>query len=295
MTISPDLLKTVLRLPMDWLIVLLTIAVSVSRFGQGLDKPSKATSLNPGLVSKAVLAVIFFVPLLFVALILIFKPTLPITCALIIMACSPGANLSNRRISTFGGDVTYTNRIELIVALISIITTPVLLELIELLFGLNLNVKVSIIIEQVAITQFLPTILGVFLRKLIPQLINYAKVIMKVAGWVLIIIFVLLVIEHYQIFMTLRIQGYLAVIIGTMGAFFLGVMLAGKNPQRQISLAIETGLRNPGLAYLIASENFVEENANIILVPYTATVFVMILLCVYSLKLFQKMKGSING
>ncbi len=265
---------------MDWLTVLLAIAVAAIRFGQGIESEKNNTaSLKPWLVTKAVLAVTFLVPILFVVLILIFKPSLPITCALIIMACSPAANLSNKAIGALGGDITLTNRIELIVSLISIVTTPVLLEIMEIVLGLNLNVRLSIIIEQLAITQFLPTILGVLLRKWYPKYIHYAKFIIKGASWLLIIIFALLIIQHYQAFYRLRIQGYAAVIIATMSAFLLGVIFAGKNSKQQISLAIETGLRNPGLAYLIASENFIEENANVMMIPYTVTVLVTILLC----------------
>ena len=264
---------------MDWLTVLLAIAVAAIRFGQGIENEKDSTaSLKPWLVTKAVLAVTFLVPIIFLVLILIFKPALPIICALIIMACSPAANLSNQAIRALGGDVKLTNRIELIVSLLSIVTTPVLLEIIEIFLGLNLNVRFSIIIQQLVITQFIPTILGILLRKWHPKYTYYAKFIIKGASWLLIIVFLLLIIQHYQVFGRLGIQGYAAVIIATVSAFLLGIIVAGKNPKQQISLAIETGLRNPGLAYLIASENFIEENADIMMIPYTLTVLVTILL-----------------
>ena len=107
---------------MDWLTVLLAIAVAAIRFGQGIESEKDSpASVKSWLVTKAVLAVTFFVPIIFVVLILLLKPTLPIICALIIMACSPAANLSNQAIRALGGDVTLTNRIELIVSLISLI------------------------------------------------------------------------------------------------------------------------------------------------------------------------------
>ncbi len=272
---------------MDWLTVLLGIAVTAIKFGQGLESEEDSTaSLKPWLITKAVLAVTFLVPVIFLGLILIFKPTLAITCALIIMACSPAANLSNKAMRALGGDITLTNRIELIVSLISIVTTPVLLEIMEVILGLNLNVKASIIIGQLAVTQFIPTILGVLLRKWRPKYIHYAKFIIKVASRSLIIIFVLLIIQYHQAFSQLRIQGYTAVIIATISAFLLGIIVAGKNHKQQISLAIETGLRNPGLAYLIASENFIEENANVMMIPYAVTVLVTIFLCTWILKSF---------
>ncbi len=272
---------------MDWLTVLLAMAVAAIRFGQGIESEENNTvSLKPWLVTKAVLAVTFLVPIVFLVLILIFKPPLEATCALIIMACSPAANLSNKAMRALGGDITLTNRIELIVSLISIVTTPILLEIMEIILGLNLNMKFSIIIEQLAITQFIPTILGVLLRKWQLKTIHCAKFIIKGASWLLIIIFVLLIIQQYQAFYQPRVQGYAVVIIATISAFLLGTIFAGKNPKYQISFSIETGLRNPGLAYLIASENFIEENANVMMIPYTVTVLVTILLCTLILKLY---------
>jgi bile acid:Na+ symporter, BASS family len=274
---------------MNWLTALLAIAVCAIRFGQGLDNPShEKIPLKPWLVTKAVLAVILLAPLFFLTLILVFKPALPITCALIIMAGSPAANLSNRSIQAFGGDVAFMNRIELIVCLLSSVTTPILLELMELLLGINLNVRFSIIIGQLIATQFLPTIFGTLLRKHYPTLSHYAKFIMSGASWLLILIFALLIIQHFPSFSQPRIHGYIAVIIATLGAFLLGVILGGKNPKQQISLSIETALRNPGLAYLIASENFIEVNANIILIPYTVTVLVTIFLSVSLFKIIRK-------
>lgn len=276
---------------MDWLIVLLSIAVSAVRFGQGLEdeKKYRATALNPWLVTKTVLAVVLFVPILFVILILIFKPTLPITLVLIIMACSPAANLSNRAIYVLGGDVALTDRIELITALISVVTAPMLLKLIDFFLGINLNVRLSIIIGQIAVTQFIPTILGMLLRKRRPNYTHYAKFILSGASWLLLIILILLIIQYHQSFGQLRIQGYFAVIIATISAFLLGVVFAGKNPKQQVALAVETGLRNPGLVCLIASENFLEKNLNILMVPYTVTVLVTIVLCVFFLRLSQKL------
>ncbi len=274
---------------MDWLTVLLGIAVAAIRFGQGLESEGNNTaSLKPWLVTKAVLAVIFLVPIIFLVLIFVFKPTLAITCALIIMACSPAANLSNKALYALGGDISLTNRIELIVSLISIVTTPVLLEIIKIILGLNLNVKVSMIVAQLVISQFIPTILGELLRKWQPKTIYYAKFIIKGASTLLMLIFALLIIQHDQAFEQVRIVGYAAVAVATMSAFFLGALCAGKDLKQQISLAIETGLRNPGLAYLIASENFIAEKANVMMVPYTVTVLVTITLCALILKSYPR-------
>lgn len=272
---------------MNELIILLTFAVSAIKFGQGLETERKQT-LNPWLITRSVIAVIILVPILFSILILIFKPSISVTYALIIMACAPAANLSNQSISILGGDNALADRIELITALISIITTPVLLEFMELITGINLNLSVFLMIGQLALTQFLPMVFGIYIRKRFPKYIIYAKYILRCATFLLITIFILLIILYHQFFTQLRIQGYVIIIIATIAAFLLGIFFADKNPKKQISLAIETGLRNPGLVYLIASENFLEVNSNQFIIPYTVTVLVTIISCSCLLKLIHK-------
>lgn len=280
------------KLPKGWrimneLIILLTFAVSAIKFGQGLETERKQT-LNPWLITRSVIAVIILVPILFSILILIFKPPISVTYALIIMACAPAANLSNQSISILGGDNALADRIELITALISIITTPILLEFMELITGINLNLSVFLMIGQLALTQFLPMVLGIYIRKRFPKYIIYAKYILRCASFLLIIIFILLIILYHQFFTQLRIQGYVIIIIATIAAFLLGIFFADKSPKKQISLAVETGLRNPGLVYLIASENFLEVNSNQFIIPYTVTVLVTIISCSCLLKLIHK-------
>ncbi len=53
-------------------------------------------------------------------------------------------------------------------------------------------------------------------------------------------------------------------------------------------MAIESGLRNPGLAYLIASENFIAEKVTMAMVPYLATSISTIMVCTFLLKLIHK-------
>lgn len=270
---------------MEVLTIVLAFAVGAIRFGQALEPemihhPKRS---EMWLTFISTMTVIFLVPILFVLFILIFKPIIPIICALIIMGCSPTANLSNALIERLGGSPVITKQIEFIASLFCIVTTPLLLELAELILGINLNLNMLLIIQQLILSQALPTLLGHTCRK---WKINSAVIsanIIKISSAILAISFVILIIQHLSSFAEISIRGYLAVILATISAFVLGVMVSGHNLKTRISVAIETSLRNPGLAYLIATENF-HDRANVFIIPYTVTILLVIVFCIYVLK-----------
>lgn len=275
---------------MSLLIILLTLAVSFIKLGQGLDIDLKHLITHPNrwLVFRGVLAAVFLVPLLFLILLLIFQPPTAITLAIICLGVAPAADLSTRQVETLGGDVKLAESVLLISSLISIVTAPLLLKFFEMILGMHINVHFTHIIRQFAVAQFIPMILSVTLRYFFPKLLNIAKYIITGATLLLIFCFIIIIIQKHAAFNEFKINGYVAVIIVTVGAFILGILVAGKNPKSQIALAIESSARNPGLAFLIAAENFAAERVNLAIVPLLVTTASTIIICTLLLKLVQK-------
>lgn len=248
---------------MDWIIVSLTAAVSLIKLGQGFDidiKHPYVKQADRWLLIRSVLTVIFSVPILFLLLILIFRPELGIILAMMIIAGAPAADLSIQQVEALDGNVALATLAQMTCALISVISTPLLLQVFEKVLELHLDLTWSHLIRDVAVAQFIPMSLSVTLRQLLPSLDRFAKCIIKVAKLLLFGCFAVLIIQHHVYFITFRWQVYLSALIVTVSAFILGVVMAGRTSKNQINLAIESGLRNPGLAYLIASENFLKEN-----------------------------------
>lgn len=279
---------------MSLLPILLTTAVSLIKFGQGLDIDFRhlIMHVNRWLVFRGVLAVVFLVPLLFLILILIFQPTIAITLAIICIGVAPAADLSTRQVKLFGGNGHLAESILLISALISIMTAPLLLKFYDIVLRLHLEVQFTQVIKQVAVAQFFPIILSIILRKIFSKLISIAKYITICATLLLIICFVMIIIQKHTAFTEFRIQAYIAIIVVSIGAFALGVLFAGKDFKNQISLAIESSARNLGLAFLIAGENFSTERANLAMIPFLVTTIVTITACTILLKNFQKNFGN---
>lgn len=266
---------------MSILLVALTIAISLIKLGQGLESDFRhlVTTANWWLILRGVLAAVILVPILFLVLILIFKPSTAITLAIMCMAVSPAADLSTNQVEKLGGDKHLAEGVLLISSLISIATAPLLLKLFELILELHLEIDLKEVVQQVAIAQFIPVMLSLVLRKIFPNLKNLASYLINIASVLLICCFILIIIQKHTTFAEFKINAYIAIILVTSSAFILGAMLAGNNFKQQIALAIESSMRNPGLAFLIASENFSVERANLAMVPYLVTTMGTIIIC----------------
>lgn len=275
---------------MNVLIILLTVAVSLIKLGQGLGVDIKhfVTHANRWLVFKGVIVAVVFVPILFLILLLIFQPTTAVALAIICLGVAPAADLSARQAKTLGGDQQLAESVLAIIALISIFTVPLLLKFFEITLGLHLNVQYSHVIIQVAIAQFMPMIISIILRYFFPKLVDFAKYIITGASLMLVICFIVFIILNLATFSEFKINGYVAIIIAISSAFVLGVLFAGKNPKNQIALAIESSMRSPGLAFLIASGNFAKERVDQAMAPFLVTMTCTIIICTLGLKLLQK-------
>jgi BASS family bile acid:Na+ symporter len=272
------------------LIILLAVAVGLIRFGQGLTINLKdiITHTDRSLILRGVLTSVVFVPIVFLILILIFQPVKAIALAIIIMGISPAANLSTRQVEILQGDNGLAEIVQFISALMTIITAPILLNFFSTILELHVKVKFTAVIEEISVVQFAPVILSIVFRKLLPQLTKFGEQITKGASILLVISFIAIIIQKHAAFGKFNFNGYLAIIIATISAFLLGVLFAGKNARAQIALALESGMRNPGLGFLIARGAFPKERVDLAMVPYVVTIVGTIIFCTLLLKLFQK-------
>ncbi len=276
---------------MNWTIVLLIVAISLIKLGQGLDIDIKTryfSKVNYWLLIRSVITVVFLIPILFLLLILILQPNLRIIALIAIIAVSPGAHSSIEKVNKLGGDVSLTAQVQMICALISIVTAPLLLKAFEFCLGLTLDISFPHLIFNIAESQFIPMGLGLILRQLIPSIKKLSKSIRVTSTTLLVGCFIVLIFQNYEFIMTFKLNAYLILILVTVSAFILGVVMAGKNAINQISLAIESSMRNPGLAYVIASTNFLKEQVNAAMLPYVIVSIATITLATSLLKLIQK-------
>ena len=279
-----------------WLIVLLTIAVAFIKLGQGFDFDLKTifTTKNRPFILKGVFVGFIIIPIVFTLLILWFHPPLSIVLMLVITAVCPAADAS-KAVEQLGGDIALANSLQFITGTIAVVTIPLLLTLLAVTTHIHLKIPYIGLIRDLFISQFIPIVLGVTLRKYFPAHIWIAPHVVKYASYLMIGCFFVLLIHDYSYFFAFKFKAYAALIIATICAYFLGVAFSGSHYKRQVSLGIESSFRNPGLVYLIGMGNFVPEKVKMAIVPYVFTALFVTVLCTLTLKLSHQLLTTKNN
>jgi BASS family bile acid:Na+ symporter len=241
-------------------------------FAQGLDTPLRYLTYfkgQPVLLLKSLFAVVILVPIAALLVILLAGPSLAVAIGLAILAACPAAPQMIVNIPKAGGEPAYVTSLHLILGLLSLVTTPVTLELLSEALNFQASVRPYAIAEQVGTSLFLPLLLGILFLALFPGAavsIRRPMVILGQAITVLTIAAILLIFYHFLLQMDLR--SYLAMALMIIIALGIGHFMAPRQPEERTTLALESAARHPGLAFVIASLNFPLEKALPVFIPY---------------------------
>ena len=160
------------------LLVLVKITIFTLMLDIGITLPfGQLTSLwrRPALLIRSLLAVLVLVP--GVVLLLLWLLDLPraVVTGLAVLAASPGAPLTTMRSQLAGGSTPYSASLQLTLALLAVLTTPLTLAIFHAMFVLETaGLQWVEVARQVAIVQFLPVSIGLLVRRLVPGLAGVA-------------------------------------------------------------------------------------------------------------------------
>ena len=250
--------------------VILFVALFVTKFGLGLSvAPGDLRFFRErrGLMVRSILAVIFLVPIAYVLLILLFRPDPAMAVAIALLAASPAAPFAFSKVGKSGGSLAYAATLQFVVAMLSIVTTPLVLRLIGMTLGFETTIHPFKVAWQVFIAQFLPIGLGVLVRAKFSGLARLARPFVKVATFIFLAFLLFIIVMQYRGFVQTSLMSYILIVCTTAVALALGHLLAPREPGMQTALALETAMRNPGLALLIAAMNFPQAKPLPILLP----------------------------
>jgi BASS family bile acid:Na+ symporter len=120
---------------------------------------------RPALLLRSLLAVIVLIPLVVGLLLWLFDLPLAVATGLALLAAAPGAPLTTKRAQMAGGDPTYTASLQLTLALLAVVITPLTLAIFYALFELATErVTAFKVALQVAEVTFLPVIIGLLIQ-----------------------------------------------------------------------------------------------------------------------------------
>lgn len=235
---------------------------------------------RPRALLRSLLSVVVMFPLLVIILLRVFDLNSEVTTGLAILAAAPGAPMTYKRSTMAGGQPIYTASLQLTLASLAILITPIILGIFYALFELNIEqVSVFEVGKQIAVVQFLPIGIGILLQKIGT---NFVAVIRKplgiLANFFLALLVAILLIPVLKMVLQVGLLPIVAIIILVAVSLTIGYLLGDLSLFRQESalakdersaLSIATIARNLGLAMLIVNLSGEEKAVLPTLLAYT--------------------------
>lgn len=177
--------------------------------------------------------------------------------AIALMAACPSAPLILRKAGKVGGDVFLAGLLQVIAALLAIVTVPLLAPLGERLFGVvGWDVRPLQVALQVAKVQLAPLLLGLVLRSSFPAMIQRLQgPLERLANGLLVLLVGAVLSRTAPLLWAFSLNNLAALPLMALLVLIslaLGFALTGE-PDQRISAALVISMRNPGLALLLAS------------------------------------------
>jgi BASS family bile acid:Na+ symporter len=248
---------------------------------------------RPGLLLRSIISVDVLVPLIAMAVILLIKPAKPTVIGLLLLAASPAAPMVLKKIAQVGGKHEYAISLQIVLASLAILTTPLTLSLLSSAAGFQREISPLAVAGRVGVSILLPLIAGMIIRRLFPALADRIFPSLEaLSNIILILVVVLVLLSTYHLILTMDIMSYVAIALMIGGALVAGHLMAWGRPEEQTTLALESATRNIGLALLIASTFASLDKALPVLIPYLVTSTILGLIYV---RFQKKEKGIVSN
>jgi BASS family bile acid:Na+ symporter len=225
---------------------------------------------KPALLFRAFLAVVVLVPAVVIVLLKLFNLSSDVMIGLALLAASVGAPLTTKRSQMAGARFRYSASLQLTLALLTVVITPLILTIFAILFhGIPDKIKILEVAQQVTVVQFLPVAIGLLLQKFGTK---YAEIIADPLTMISNSLFLVLIVVASIIGLPLllKVWGLPLVVIAILVivSLAIGHFLGGPDDDKRSVLAIACIARNVGLALFIAVLNNMQEKVFPTLVAY---------------------------
>lgn len=211
-------------------------------------------------LARALFAAIVLVPVMVVLLLWIFDLPPAVATGLALLAAAPGAPLTTTRAKIAAADTVYVSSLQLALALLAVVVTPIWLAIFFSVFDLTIeSVSPINVASQVAQVTFLPVAIGLLLQRFTPKLIARVRKPLNILAVVMFVLLVLVIVAI--LIMTAELRGMLildwttvsAILVMALAALAIGHFLGGRRPEERGGLATACIARNWGLAVYIAA------------------------------------------
>jgi predicted Na+-dependent transporter len=244
--------------------ILIPATLFTLMFALGLGLRWEAVALlrsRPALILRVLIGTSLLVPL--AALMLLRSPlnaalTVPVKLAIALMAICPSAPLTLRKAGRQGGDRELAALLQLLAAALAIISIPLLADLFRAVFQLSAwQIQPLEVARQVTLMQGLPLLLGLLVRRGLPQLADrLERPLDQIANGLLLLLAVVILFVYRQrlgVFLVGNLAGLACIALLVLVALAIGWLVAGSDLRERSTVAMVTSTRNPGLALLFAA------------------------------------------
>jgi BASS family bile acid:Na+ symporter len=201
---------------------------------------------------------------------------------LILIACMPGGTTSNIFAYFSKGVLALSIMMTTVSTLVAVVTVPFLLSFYSGLAGLGGDYVIPAgNVAQVLVVLLVPTVLGMFLRKLNPNIGASIEMLGSLLG-VVVILFLIgsWVPRNYQMLLDTPLPVYIAAVGIGLAGMLLGYWLARalrQDSNRSRTISLETGIQNGPLAALIVTLSFTgTQQQEVLFIPILYSLFIVI-------------------
>lgn len=214
---------------------------------------------QPKLLARAILAVLIIPPVAAALLIWALPLTPAVKAGIMLMAVAPVPPLVPGKELKLGGSKAYAYGVYVAMALLTVISVPVVFEIASNLFGRpDDRVPMTKLMMTVLTGVLVPLAIGVAIRFAAPGFAaRAAPLVYKLSMLLVLLAFVPILIAVWGPLQGLIGNGtLLAMAVATVICIAAGHMLGGPDRGNRATLAVAASVRHPGIAIALAGANF---------------------------------------
>jgi len=253
------------------------VSVALIVFAQGLGiAPGQVLGYwkeRPGLMLRALVAMLVLVPAAALALILLLKPSPGVAIGLaILVACPPAPLMLKAAPKKGAANAAFMACLHLSLAAGAFLTVPAVLNVISRPLGFEADVDLGAMAWILGKTILIPVAAGLAVRGLFPAAAErLAPVLGKLGSLGMALVVLAAVAALYPALLAMDGWSYAVMASVSLAALAIGHCAGSDSADERTTLAVECAVRHPVLALTIAGMNFGPKNALPVLVPCVIT------------------------
>ena len=247
-------------------LVMLGLQVSIvcTVFGYGLKTTTAAlvyVSRRPGLLVRSLICVFMIMPAVAFALTRFFDIRHEVEVALVALAISPVPPLLPMKEMKAGGRISYGLGLLALLALLSIATIPLAVQVLERVLDRSFAVAPLAIARLAVITVLVPLIAGIAVHARAPVLAERIAPLLSLGSKLLLGVAatVLLAGVWRSVWEATGQGAIVAIAMFVLVGLAVGHLLGGSERETSLVLGMSCACRHPAIAFAIASANFPDQ------------------------------------